>query len=254
MPAALFDTELAGRLLGYPRVGLATLVETLLGLPDAQGALGRRLVDAAAARALARVRRARRRGARRAARRARPRARRGRQGRVGPPGVRRPARASRRPSAREPWRRTSGIAPGPRPPRARPRSASCGRPATSSPASATSPPGRIIPRLRHRRGRAWRCPPTGPRCWRTKGFHGRGAQRYADRWVEALAERARAARGRPAGARPAADGPPTPRAWAERDPVAAERLTLRAGRHHRSCRRSSSCPPRTSSPPTPSGA
>ena len=30
-PTSLFDTELAGRLLGYPRVGLATLVETLLG-------------------------------------------------------------------------------------------------------------------------------------------------------------------------------------------------------------------------------
>lgn len=30
-PSALFDTELAGRLLGYPRVGLATLVESLLG-------------------------------------------------------------------------------------------------------------------------------------------------------------------------------------------------------------------------------
>src|SRR5690606_24637304 len=30
-PPALFDTELAGRLLGYPRVGLATLVETILG-------------------------------------------------------------------------------------------------------------------------------------------------------------------------------------------------------------------------------
>src|SRR6188472_815544 len=30
-PSSLFDTELAGRLLGYPRVGLATLVETLLG-------------------------------------------------------------------------------------------------------------------------------------------------------------------------------------------------------------------------------
>jgi ribonuclease D len=30
-PESLFDTELAGRLLGYPRVGLATLVETLLG-------------------------------------------------------------------------------------------------------------------------------------------------------------------------------------------------------------------------------
>ncbi|HSE70983.1 MAG TPA: ribonuclease D, partial [Nocardioidaceae bacterium] len=30
-PASLFDTELAGRLLGYPRVGLATLVETIIG-------------------------------------------------------------------------------------------------------------------------------------------------------------------------------------------------------------------------------
>jgi ribonuclease D len=31
-PRAIFDTEMAGRLLGYPRVGLATLVEELLGL------------------------------------------------------------------------------------------------------------------------------------------------------------------------------------------------------------------------------
>jgi ribonuclease D len=31
-PRVIFDTELAGRLLGYPRVGLATLVEELLGL------------------------------------------------------------------------------------------------------------------------------------------------------------------------------------------------------------------------------
>jgi ribonuclease D len=31
-PRVIFDTELAGRLLGYPRVGLATLVEDLLGL------------------------------------------------------------------------------------------------------------------------------------------------------------------------------------------------------------------------------
>src|SRR6476659_7385179 len=30
-PTSLFATDLAGRLLGYPRVGLATLVETLLG-------------------------------------------------------------------------------------------------------------------------------------------------------------------------------------------------------------------------------
>jgi ribonuclease D len=31
-PGSLFDTELAGRLLGYPRVGLGTLVEEVLGL------------------------------------------------------------------------------------------------------------------------------------------------------------------------------------------------------------------------------
>ncbi|MQA01508.1 MAG: ribonuclease D [Streptosporangiales bacterium] len=31
LPPRLFDTELAGRLLGYPRVALGTLVETLLG-------------------------------------------------------------------------------------------------------------------------------------------------------------------------------------------------------------------------------
>ena len=30
-PTKLFDTELAGRLLNYPRVGLAVLVEELLG-------------------------------------------------------------------------------------------------------------------------------------------------------------------------------------------------------------------------------
>ena len=52
-PDALFDTELAGRLLGYPRVGLAALVELAARLPDGQGALGRRLVDPAAARAVA---------------------------------------------------------------------------------------------------------------------------------------------------------------------------------------------------------
>jgi ribonuclease D len=36
-PARLFDTELAGRLLGYPRVGLAPLVETVLGFALEKG-------------------------------------------------------------------------------------------------------------------------------------------------------------------------------------------------------------------------
>ena len=36
-PRKLFDTELAGRLLGYPRVGLGPLVETVLGLALEKG-------------------------------------------------------------------------------------------------------------------------------------------------------------------------------------------------------------------------
>ena len=76
---------------------------------DEEGALGRRLVDAAAARAVAGVRRARRRGARRAARGAGRPARRGRQGRVGAAGVRRTCSPSRPPPRVEAWRRTSGM-------------------------------------------------------------------------------------------------------------------------------------------------
>ena len=58
----------------------------------------------------------------------------------------------------------------------------------------------------------------------TPGFHGRGARRYADQWLGAL-ERARKLRDTelpPLTIR--SDGPPAPRVWAERDPVAAARL------------------------------
>ncbi|GLY78208.1 ribonuclease D [Actinoallomurus iriomotensis] len=37
VPGRLFDTELAGRLLGYPRVGLGTMVETVLGFTLEKG-------------------------------------------------------------------------------------------------------------------------------------------------------------------------------------------------------------------------
>jgi ribonuclease D len=60
----------------------------------------------------------------------------------------------------------------------------------------------------------------------TKGFHGRGAQRYADRWVAALARARELPEDDLPVRAPRTDGPPTPRAWAERDPVAAQRLTL----------------------------
>jgi ribonuclease D len=60
----------------------------------------------------------------------------------------------------------------------------------------------------------------------TKGFHGRGAQRYSDRWLEALTRARDLSEDDLPVRAPRTDGPPTPRAWAERDPVAAERLTL----------------------------
>ena len=91
-PESIFDTELAGRLLGYPRVGLATLVETLLGqrMRKEHSAadwstrpLPRAWLDYAALDVEVLARAACADG---------HRARGDRQGRVGPPGVRPPAR------------------------------------------------------------------------------------------------------------------------------------------------------------------
>jgi ribonuclease D len=60
----------------------------------------------------------------------------------------------------------------------------------------------------------------------TKGFHGRGAARYKRQWWQAL-ERARALPKDQWPTRaPRSEGPPPPRAWAEKDPVAAERLAV----------------------------
>ena len=64
-PKLLFDTELAARLAGYERVGLAALTESRAGLLAGKASLGRRLVDPSVARVLADLRGARRRTARR---------------------------------------------------------------------------------------------------------------------------------------------------------------------------------------------
>jgi ribonuclease D len=58
------------------------------------------------------------------------------------------------------------------------------------------------------------------------GFHGRGAERYASRWVSALGSVAAMEESQLPTRGPRADGPPLPRAWADRDPVAARRLAL----------------------------
>ena len=60
----------------------------------------------------------------------------------------------------------------------------------------------------------------------TKGFHGRGAERYASRWLAALSRAAALDEADLPVRTPRSDGPPLPRAWAERDPVAARRLAL----------------------------
>ena len=223
-PDALFDTELAGRLLHYPRVGLATLVETVLGLPDEEGALGLRLVRAPAAR---------RRGSstppstsRCSSSCATP----------WPPSSRRPARPSGRarssthlrgftPTPRvDAWRRTSGMH------RARGRRAlGRGQGAVGDPRrdrrAARRDAGADHPRRRDRRRRPGDATDRDA-LLATRGFHGRGAERYAARWVAALREVAELPEDELPARAPRGDGPPTPRAWAERDPVAARRLVL----------------------------
>jgi ribonuclease D len=221
VPVSLFDTELAGRLLGYPRVGLATLVETLLGhrlakehsavdwstrplprpwleyaaldvevLVELRDVLAAELVekdkDEWARQEFEWVR-----------------------GFAPVPRV-------------DPWRRTSGVHRvrgrralgavralwGLRDQIARERDVTPGRilPDSAIIAAATAMPGDRRTLLR------------------TQGFHGRGAARYAAQWVEALDEVAALPEEELPTRAPRGDGPPLPRAWAEKDPVAARRL------------------------------
>jgi ribonuclease D len=222
-PVALFDTELAGRLLGYPRVGLATLVVTILGqfmrkehsavdwstrplplpwldyaaldvevLIELKNILEQELIDA---------------------------------------GKGEWARqefehllSHEAPVRHEPWRRTSGLH------KVRGRRALAAvrelwetRDRIAQERDVTQ--GRILPDSAIVEA-AMANPVDRTTLLRTKGFHGRGADRYSRQWVDALA----AARALPEDALPTRspriDGPPVPRAWAEKDPVAARRLVI----------------------------
>ena len=221
-PTTLFDTELAGRLLGYPRVGLATLVEAVVGsslrkehsavdwstrplpepwleyaaldveaLLELREALGRELEetgkDAWAREEFAHLVIA------------------------APAGPR-----------QDPWRRTSGMH------RARGRRALAAvrelwETRDSIAARRDVTPGRIIPDSAIVEA-ANALPRDKAALLAVRGFRGRGAERYAHQWVEAL----RVARALPDEELPPVaaryDGPPPPRAWADRDPVAAARL------------------------------
>ena len=225
-PRLLFDTELAGRLLGYPRVGLGTLVESVLGLTlekshSAADWSTRPLPEewlryaALDVEVLVELRDALAAAARRAG-----------QGRVGAPGIRR--RAQRRAAAAAagavaPHLRHS---PGPQPARPRRRPRAAGWSGTGSPAGVTCRRPGCCPTRRSSR-RPGRCRATPASCPAIPGFSGRGARRHTAEWLRAVgrarsAGRARAARGVGAGR---ATGPPPAHRWPERDPDAATRLT-----------------------------
>ncbi|GAA2143191.1 ribonuclease D [Nocardioides koreensis] len=222
-PTSLFDTELAGRLLGYPRVGLATLVETLLGyrlakehsavdwstrplpepwleyaaldvevLVELRDALAEELVAA------------------------------------GKDDWARQEfdylRTFEQPARVDAWRRTSGLH------RVRGRRGLGAvralwetRDQIAEQRDVT--PGRIIPDAAIVAA-AQAMPADRNALLKARGFHGRGAERYAGRWLAALREAQEMTEEELPTRSPRGDGPPLPRAWAEKDPVAAKRLSL----------------------------
>ena len=222
-PTELFDTELAGRLLGYPRVGLAALVESRLGyrmakehsavdwstrplpepwlvyaaldvevLVELRELIGQELVEA---------------------------------GKDGWAAEEFDALRSFTPTPRvEAWRRTSGLH------RVRGRR-SLGavralyelRDHLAQERDVT--PGRILPDSAIVAA-ASAMPVQRRALLRTEGFHGRGAERYAARWTAALKEVSELPEDELPTRVPRGDGPPIPRTWAEKDPVAARRLSF----------------------------
>ncbi|MDN5743962.1 MAG: ribonuclease D [Nocardioidaceae bacterium] len=222
-PTSLFDTELAGRLLNYPRVGLATLTETLLGLhlrkehsaadwskrplPEPwleYAALDvEKLVELRAilAEELAEA------------------------GKADWAQQEFEHLLDFKPAVRtDPWRRTSGLH------KIRGRATlgavrelwqarnqlACEKDVT---------PSRLLPDSAIVAA-ATAMPTTRNALMSTKGFHGRGASRFAKQWLAALQRAAEM----PEEDLPARathhDGPPVARAWADRDQVAARRLEL----------------------------
>jgi ribonuclease D len=222
-PRRLFDTELAGRLLGFPRVGLGALVETVLGLALEKGHAADdwstrplpadwllyaaldvevlvELRDALAA-ALAE------------------------QGKTEWAEQEFAAVLAAEPAGPrpDPWRRTSGIH------RVRSRRGlaivrelwlerdAIARRRDLSP-SRVLPDSAIVEAARS-------APGTAEALAALPGFRGRGAKRHATEWIGAIRRaRAQADVTLPGPSGPVTDGPPPAHRWSERDPVAAKRL------------------------------
>ncbi|GAA0800192.1 3'-5' exonuclease [Spirilliplanes yamanashiensis] len=222
-PRRLFDTELAARLAGFERVGLAALTEQLLGftlekhhsaadwstrpLPESwlsYAALDVEMLTDLRDELAAEL------------------DRQGKTAWAAEEFAALVASASLPPRARpEPWRRTSGIHKV-RGARAQSRVRALWYARDAIAARRDSAPGRVLPDAAIIA--AAELDPKDERTLLTvTGFGGRSVRRLARTWLDALAE----ARELPDDALPASppvDGPPPPHRWAERDPVAAARL------------------------------
>jgi ribonuclease D len=220
-PDALFDTELAGRLLGHPRVGLATLVEEVLGfhlkkehsaadwstrpLPEAWLEYAALDVEVLAELREALLEELREQDKEEWARQefaylctweSQPRT--------------------------DAWRRVSGMH------KVRGRRSVAAikelweaRDAIARERDVT--PSRILPDAAIVVA-ANAMPEDRGALLATKGFHGRGADRYAGQWIKAIQHAATMPEEELPERAPRGDGPPAPRAWAEKDPIAAKRL------------------------------
>ncbi|GGI47183.1 ribonuclease D [Agromyces flavus] len=220
-PERIFDTELAARLLGMPRVGLASVVEELLGirlakehsaadwstrplpqpwlryaaldvelLVDVRDELAQRLDQAGKSDIAAQEFEAT---------------------------IRREAK----PPAAEPWRRLSGIH-SLRSPRNLAVARALWQARDSLAAEVDTAPGRLIPDASIL-AVAKSLPESKRALADLKAFNGRASRTELDRWWSAIEEARTAA---PPAARVPSDAPPPPRAWAARNPEADARLRL----------------------------
>ncbi|PQZ95801.1 ribonuclease D [Arthrobacter sp. MYb227] len=224
-PSVLFDTELAARIAGLPRVGLGPAVESLLGLKLAKehsaadwstrplpepwlryAALDVEVLDVLRLELIKILE---------ADQKIEIAEQEFEAVRTAPPA----------PPRVDPWRRTSGL----HQIRERRTLAAVKNLWEAREALAKSrdvAPGRLIPDSALIAA-AKAMPTSVPALLKTKGFHGRSASKDAPRWLKALQD-ARFAKELPPNQVPS-NAPPPPRVWADKDPLAAARLqTARA--------------------------
>jgi ribonuclease D len=222
-PQRLFDTELAGRLLGFPRVGLGVLVETVLGLSLEKGHaaadwstrplptewLRYAALDVEVLVELRDVL----------------------VEKLAEQGKTEWARqefetvltAPPPPPRTDPWRRTSGIH------RVHSRRGlavvrELWQERDKIARRRDLSPGRVLPDMAIVEA-ARALPGTQNDLIALAGFRGRGARRHAPEWARAVQRALTAAEDSlPGTATPLPEGPPPAHRWAERDPVAAKRL------------------------------